>query len=67
MKRNITPKFKDAFIIAFKNGEKMNVNEAIKEFKRIDNIKGIIEMTKEVKIGLIGIAALAMLIFGINY
>lgn len=49
MKRNITPKFKDAFIIAFKNGEKMNVNEAIKEFKRIDNIKGIIEMTKEVK------------------
>ena len=24
MKRNITPKFKDAFIIAFKNGEKMN-------------------------------------------
>ena len=24
-------------------------------------------MTKEVKIGLIGIAALAMLIFGINY
>lgn len=39
MKRNITPKFKDAFIIAFKNGEKMNVNEAIKEFKRIDNIK----------------------------
>ena len=34
MKRNITPKFKDAFIIAFKNGEKMNVNEAIKEFKK---------------------------------
>ena len=34
MKRNITPTFKDAFIIAFKNGEKMNVNEAIKEFKK---------------------------------
>lgn len=34
MKRNITTKFKDAFIIAFKNGEKMNVNEAIKEFKK---------------------------------
>lgn len=33
-KRNITAKFKDAFIIAFKNGEKMNVNEAIKEFKK---------------------------------
>ena len=26
-------KFKDAFIIAFKNGKKMNINEAIKEFK----------------------------------
>lgn len=34
MKRNISTKFKDAFIIAFKNGEKMNVNEAIKEFKK---------------------------------
>ena len=32
-KRQISSKFKDAFIIAFKNGEKMNVNEAIKEFK----------------------------------
>ena len=27
-------KFKDAFIIAFKNGKKMDVNEAIREFKR---------------------------------
>ena len=27
-------KFKDSFIIAFKNGKKMNVNQAIKEFKR---------------------------------
>lgn len=26
-------RFKDAFIIAFKNGKKMNVNEAIREFK----------------------------------
>ena len=34
MKREVTAKFKDAFIIAFKNGEKMNVNEAIKEFKK---------------------------------
>lgn len=33
-KRNIAPLFKDAFIIAFKNGEKMNINEAIAEFKR---------------------------------
>ena len=33
-KRNVvSPKFKDAFIIAFKNGEKMDVNEAIREFK----------------------------------
>ena len=32
-KRQISSKFKDAFIVAFKNGEKMNVNEAIKEFK----------------------------------
>lgn len=32
-KRQITSKFKDAFIVAFKNGEKINVNEAIKEFK----------------------------------
>lgn len=32
-KRQIAAKFKDAFIIAFKDGEKMNVNEAIKEFK----------------------------------
>jgi N-acetylmuramoyl-L-alanine amidase len=27
-------KFKDAFIIAFKNGEKMNINQAIREFKK---------------------------------
>jgi len=32
-KRQISCKFKDAFIIAFKNGEKINVKEAIKEFK----------------------------------
>lgn len=34
IKRTITPKFKDAFIIAFRNGEKMNINEAIAEFKK---------------------------------
>lgn len=34
LKRTITAKFKDAFIIAFKDNEKMNVNEAIKEFKK---------------------------------
>lgn len=27
-------KFKDAFIIAFKDGKKMNINQAIREFKR---------------------------------
>ena len=36
-KRQIAAKFKDAFIIAFKNGEKMNVNAAIKEFKQNKN------------------------------
>ena len=30
----VDAKFKDAFIIAFKNGEKMNINQAIKEFKQ---------------------------------
>lgn len=33
-KRSITAQFKDAFIIAFRNGEKMNVSEAIAEFKK---------------------------------
>ena len=32
-KRQIASKFKDAFIIAFKDGKKMDVNQAIKEFK----------------------------------
>ncbi len=30
----VDAKFKDAFIIAFKNGKKMNINQAIKEFKQ---------------------------------
>lgn len=35
LKRNkVDAKFKDAFIIAFKSGKKMNVSQAIKEFKR---------------------------------
>lgn len=33
-KRNINALFSDAFVIAFKNGEKMNINAAISEFKR---------------------------------
>ncbi|WP_294473832.1 N-acetylmuramoyl-L-alanine amidase [uncultured Bacteroides sp.] len=36
-KRSITAQFKDAFIIAFRNGEKMNVNEAIAELKKRRN------------------------------
>ena len=36
-KRTITAKFKDAFIIAFRDGEKMNGNEAIAEFKKRRN------------------------------
>ena len=32
-KRELEKKFKGAFIIAFKNGKKMDVNQAIKEFK----------------------------------
>lgn len=36
-RRNISEQFKDAFIIAFKNGEKINVNEAINEFKKRRN------------------------------
>lgn len=36
-KREIAPKFKDAFIIAFKNGKKMNVRTAIEEFKNKRN------------------------------
>ncbi len=36
-KRSITDKFKDAFIIAFKNGEKININTAINEFKKNRN------------------------------
>jgi N-acetylmuramoyl-L-alanine amidase len=33
IKKQIAPKFKGAFIVAFKNGKKMDVNQAIKEFK----------------------------------
>lgn len=36
-RREIIGKFKDAFIIAFKNGEKMNVQTAISEFKKNRN------------------------------
>ena len=37
MKKEIASKFKDAFIIAFKNGEKMDIREAIAEFKKNRN------------------------------
>lgn len=34
IRRSINEQFKDAFIIALKNGEKININEAINEFKK---------------------------------
>ena len=34
LRKSILDKFPEAFIIAFKNGQKMNVNEAIREFKQ---------------------------------
>ncbi len=39
LRKTILDKFPEAFIIAFKNGEKMNVNEAIKEWKTNRNQK----------------------------
>lgn len=36
-RNTVTPLFKDAFIIAFRNGEKMNINEAIANFKKRRN------------------------------
>lgn len=38
-RRSVTPLFHDAFIIAFKNGKKMNINAAINEFKKNRNKK----------------------------
>lgn len=32
-RKTVDSKFKDAFIVAFKNGQKMNINQAIREFK----------------------------------
>lgn len=37
MKKSIEAKFKDSFIIAFKNGEKTDVHQAIEDFKRNRN------------------------------
>ena len=36
-RNTVTPLFKDAFIIAFRNGEKMNINEAIANFEKRRN------------------------------
>lgn len=36
-RREIAPKFKDAFIIAFKSGKKMDIHTAIEEFKKKRN------------------------------
>ena len=37
LRKSLLEKFPDSFIIAFKNGEKMNVSEAIKEYKNRKN------------------------------
>lgn len=34
LRKQVSAKFKDAFIIAFRDGQKMNVQEAIREFKQ---------------------------------
>ena len=34
LRKKISPKFKEAFIVAFRGGEKMDTQEAIKEFKQ---------------------------------
>ena len=34
LRKKIAPKFKEAFIVAFRNGEKMDTQEAIREFKQ---------------------------------
>ena len=34
LRKKIAGKFKEAFIIAFRNGEKMDTQEAIREFKQ---------------------------------
>ena len=37
LRKEILDKFPGAFIIAFKNGEKMDVNQGIREFKQNRN------------------------------
>lgn len=39
LRRSLSEKFPQAFVIAFKNGEKMNINQAIREFMRNKNKK----------------------------
>ncbi|MBR6997732.1 MAG: N-acetylmuramoyl-L-alanine amidase, partial [Prevotella sp.] len=39
LRKDILDKFPQAFIIAFKNGERVDANEALKEYKRNNNIK----------------------------
>ena len=34
LRKQLAAKFPEAFVIAFKNGAKMNINEAIMEFKK---------------------------------
>lgn len=37
LRRTLASRFKDAFVVAFKNGEKMDINAAINEFKQSRN------------------------------
>ena len=39
LRRSIIDKFPEAFIIAFKDGQRVDVNEAIREFKKNKGIK----------------------------
>lgn len=39
LRKKIAPKFKEAFIIAFKNGKKINTQEAIKEYKQTKKLQ----------------------------
>ena len=38
-RKEVLKKFPQAFIIAFRDGQKMDVNEAIKEYKKAKNKK----------------------------
>jgi N-acetylmuramoyl-L-alanine amidase len=39
MRKSILDKFPEAFIIAFRQGQKMNVQEAVQEFRKSKKVK----------------------------